>query len=227
MPQVAIEVCVDSVAGAVAAQRAGADRLELNCALELGGLTPSPGLVATVLEQVSIPVIAMARPRGGDFVYDDEEWRVIVRDIGVLLEIGVAGIACGALTPDGGVAEDRMDQLRQLVGERDLVFHKAFDQVDDWTRAGWQLSDLGVDRIMTSGGAACCAQGMEVLAEMQSTLGARMDLLPAGGIDAENVVALVEGTGVRQVHGRFSNSGALSAREMGAQVARIRSLVGG
>ena len=149
-----LEVCIASPRDALEASRAGADRLELNSALELGGLTPSAGLVGEVLRVTDLPVIAMVRPRAGGFCYDAEEQRVMLRDAEALLEQGVAGIAFGALTPAREIDQPFCRELVRLAGQAETVFHRAFDVIDDARTAARCLVDLHVTRLLTSGQAA-------------------------------------------------------------------------
>ncbi len=205
--QVLIEVCVASVDSAVAAENAGAARIELNSALELDGLTPSAGVVKRVVESLKIPVIAMARPRAGGFLYTGDQWQTLLADAEWLLAHGASGIAFGALDDAGKIDTERCRQMRQLTGNRELVFHKAFDQVSDPVDALERLIDVGVDRVMTSGLAATAMDGAAVIGQLVQQAGDRIEVLPAGRISASNVSALVDWTGATQVHGSFQGSG--------------------
>ena len=138
-PQILVEVCVDSLASALIAQQAGANRIELNLALQLDGLTPSAGLLRRVVSRLEIPVIAMARPRDGGFCYSADDWETLLTDADWLVRNGASGIAFGALSSDGSVDVQRCRQLRELVGEKELGFHKAFDKVTDPLQALEQL----------------------------------------------------------------------------------------
>ncbi len=199
-----VEVCVDSLEGALVAEQAGADRLELNAALELDGLTPSSGLTQAVLDRVSLPVISMVRPRSGDFCYRDHEWQTMLRSAAWLVDAGVAGLAFGAVTPSLTVDLDRCLEMRHLAAGRELVFHKAFDVLADWSTSTQQLIDAGVDRVMTSGRADGCLAGISAMQTLCRQTEGRLGILPAGGILASNVVELVRATGLKQVHGSFS-----------------------
>jgi copper homeostasis protein len=222
-----VEVCVDSLEAALIAEKSGADRLELNLALELDGLTPSPGLVQSVLEQVNLPVITMVRPRSGDFFYRPDEWTTMLRSAAWLLEAGVAGVAFGALNDNRTVDRRRCHEIRALVADRELVFHKAFDEIADWSEAGQQLIDIGIDRVMTSGRAAGCLAGVPAMQRLRCEFGGRLSVLPAGGISATNVVEVLEAVDVDQVHGSFSGGNprdfpAIEA-EIGAAVGNLKS----
>ena len=177
-----LEVCVAGVHDALEATAGGADRLELNSALELGGLTPSAGLMAEVIQAVDIPVIAMIRPRAAGFCYSSTELRVILRDIDKLLELGTDGIAVGMLTASGKVAKDACRQFVQLAGARSIVFHRAFDLVKNPDQALDQLAELGFTRVMTSGRAETALAGADRIAQWQREHGEHLEILPAAGV---------------------------------------------
>ena len=210
LPQVGkilVEVCVASLDAAMASQQAGADRIELNLALELDGLTPSAGLLQRVAKQIDMPIIAMARPRAGGFCYSTDDWETLLADAKWLLANGADGIAFGALNSTGQIDAVRCRQMRELVRTGVLVFHKAFDSVADPAAELNRLIDVGVDRVMTSGLAATALAGSAMIGELIQRSSGRIEILPAGRIGAENVAELVSQTGCRQVHGSFRNSG--------------------
>ena len=200
MSRITVEICCESLADAVAAETARADRLELVQALELGGLTPSPGLALVVGARVSTPFVAMVRPRGGDFVYPDAELEVMERDAGLLLEAGAAGIVFGCLTADGGVARRACQRLREAAGDAETVFHRAFDALSDPARALEELVDLGFTRVLTSGGQATALEGVERIRALVEQARGRIEVLAGGGIREENVEQIVRRTGCAQVH---------------------------
>jgi copper homeostasis protein len=204
---ITLEVCIDSVESAIAATEAGADRLELNAGLELGGLTPSPGLVAEVLASTSLPVIAMLRPRAGDFVYSDSEFRIIRRDAESLLSAGVTGLAFGFLDEFGNIDRPRTYALTALMSGRESVFHRAFDIVPSLNFALEELIDLGIWRVLTSGGAVTAIAGVPQLALLNEQAAGRIEILAGAGVKASNVRRLVDGSGCKQVHGTFRGPG--------------------
>ncbi len=199
---ITLEVCCGSYSDAVAAQRGGASRIELNSALSLGGLTPDIGSVLLCREAVTIPVIAMLRPRGGGFCYTNEEYRVMERGAGHLLEAGTDGLAFGFLKEDGSVDMQRTKAIVSLIHSfgREAVFHRAFDCTPDLFEAAAALAEAGVDRILTSGGEQTALLGAERLGMLKEALGERVELLAGSGVRAENVTGLLEASGVRQVH---------------------------
>lgn len=203
--QTQLEICTASVTDTVIAEAAGADRVELNTALPLGGLTPSPGMVRLALQQVSIPVIAMARPRESGFCYSEQEFQTLLDDVQWLVEAGVAGVAFGVLDEHGSVDVARCRQVLDRLGENQLaVFHRAFDLVTDKSTALETLIECGVDRVMTSGGAETAWQGRASIAELVRQATNRIEILPAGGIRVDHATNLVAETGVTQIHAGLS-----------------------
>lgn len=214
---VVLEVCIESADDAAAAARGGADRLELNSALVLDGLTPSLGLLAEVRRAAGTrtPVIAMARPRAGDFHYSDSEFRVLLRDARLLTDHGAEGIAFGILTGRGEIDVPRCRRVVRLIesqrkGRRRFqgpVFHRAFDRVRDPARALEQLIDLGVRRVMTSGQQPTALRGARLIADLVDQAAGRIEILPAGGVRPGNVAAIVSRTGCAQVHSSLREPG--------------------
>ena len=195
-----LEIAIASVEDAVSAQTGGADRLELNAALALGGLTPSSGTLLEVKQAVTLPVMVMVRPRGGGFCYSAADFRVMRRDIDLALAHGADGIVLGVLTEDGQVDLDRCRQLIGQVHGRTVVFHRAFDVTPDPFLALEQLIDLGVHRVMTSGQEASAYNGVALIAELIRRAAGRIEVLPAAGINRFTVADVVARTGCTQVH---------------------------
>ncbi len=199
-PRVLLEVAVASVGDARAAEAGGADRLELNAALALGGLTPSLGLLVEARAAVRAPLIGMARPRPGGFCYDADEWAVLRRDIDLLLAHGADGVAFGALTAGGEIDPARCREVVRQVGGRQAVFHRAFDVTPDPSAALEVLIDLGVRRVLTSGQQPTAARGAACLAGLVRQARGRIEILPAAGIHPDTVAQLLAETGCDQVH---------------------------
>jgi len=197
---VLVEVAVDSVAGARAAAAAGAQRLELCAALELGGLTPSLGLLAEVRAAVSLPVFAMVRPRGGDFLYDDGEFAAMVRDVQSLRAGGAAGIVSGALRTDGSLDAERIRELKLATGAAAFTCHRCFDLCADPPAALETLIELGVPRVLTSGQAASAPAGAAAIRALVQQARDRLIVMAGAGVRADNAAALVAASGVREVH---------------------------
>jgi copper homeostasis protein len=209
-----IEVCVSSVADAVEAAAVGADRIELCSALEVGGLTPSAALLESVVEMVSVPIMAMIRPRLGGFHYKADEFCTAIRDAEWALKLGAAGIVFGFLDADGSIDAARCRELVALAGARDTVFHRAFDFVPDPRAASDILMELGVKRLLTSGQRATAIEGADLIRKLVDRTAGTLEVMPGGGIRPDNVVQICERTGCNQVH--------LGA----ARVSRDKSLAG-
>jgi len=201
---VLVEACVDSAESARAAEAGGAGRIELSENLYEGGTTPSPGLIAFVRERVKIPVHVLVRPRGGDFIYDDDDVRVMLGDIAFAKAVGVDGIVLGALFPDGAVDDRSTRILVEAARPLSTAFHRAFDLVRDPFEALDTLIALGVDRVLTSGGAATALEGLETLAALAWRSEGRCTIIAAGGITEHNVGRIIADAGVHEVHVRAS-----------------------
>ena len=197
------EVCAGSVQDCINAQLGGADRVELNSALHLGGLTPSLAMLKLVKEKTSLKVICMDRPRAAGFCYDDVEIETMFEDAKILLENGADGISFGFLNFDATINMTETKKMVELIHQyqKEAVFHRAFDCVDDPMHAIKQLIDFGVDRILTSGLQPTAMQGTSVLEKLQSAFGDQIELLAGSGINANNIRALKEQTGLHQFHG--------------------------
>ena len=215
---VLIEAAVESLAAAQAAYAGGADRLELNSALKLDGLTPSLATLVAVKEQVPLPVIAMVRPRAGDFVYDDAEFLAMRKDAEALLERGADGLAFGFLTAESAVDQRRTRELVQMIGPKVSVFHRAFDVTPDPFGALEMLIDLGVTRVLTSGQQPSASEGAELIRRLIERASGRIEILPGAGISPKNAADLIVRTGARQIHGSFGG---------GRLVAATRAVVAG
>ena len=197
------EVCAGSVQDCINAQLGGADRVELNSALHLGGLTPSLAMLRLVKEKTSLKVVCMDRPRAAGFCYDEVETETMFEDAKILLENGADGISFGFLNSDATINVTETKKMVELIHQyqKEAVFHRAFDCVDDPMHAIKQLIDCGVDRILTSGLQPTAMQGASVLEKLQSEFGNRIELLAGSGINANNIRTLKEQTGIHQFHG--------------------------
>jgi copper homeostasis protein len=198
-----LEVAVADVDDAVAAQSLGADRLELNSGMALGGLTPSLGLLRDVLSAVAIPVVVMIRPRPGGFCYSASQWTVAQRDAALALEAGAAGIVFGVLDHDGNVDVRRTADMVALAGPREVVFHRAFDLTRDWTQAVDALIELRVTRILTSGQQPTAVAGTACLQSLLRRAANRIQIVAGSGVRCSVIERLYD-LGLRQFHGTFS-----------------------
>ena len=158
-----LEVCVDSYASAMAAISGGADRLELCSALAVGGLTPSPALLRQIREVSSIPVRCLMRTRGGDFLYTPEEIRQMAAEISMLKQAGADGFVIGCLDADGNLDVRAMMPLLEAAEGAGLTLHRCIDVSRDLCKTYRDAADLGIDTVLTSGGAGNCLSGMETI----------------------------------------------------------------
>ncbi|HEX3820361.1 MAG TPA: copper homeostasis protein CutC [Candidatus Sulfotelmatobacter sp.] len=200
MQKVLIEVCVDSVASAVAAERGGAERIELCSDLFEGGITPSAGLIESVRARISIGLHVIIRPRPGDFCYSEEEFQVMRRDIQIARDLQVDGMALGILDPAGKIDVRRTRQLVEMALPLNVTFHRAFDMTADVLQSLNDVCATGADRILTSGGAPDSTQGAEAIRQLVETAGDRITIMAGGGIRPPNAAAIVKRTGVREIH---------------------------
>jgi len=194
------EVCVDSVAGALAAQDAGAQRVELCANLVEGGTTPSLGMLELTRQLISIALNVIIRPRGGDFYYSDFEFEVMLRDVKAARAAGADGVVIGLLLPDGQIDRERTRILIEAARPMSVTFHRAFDMCRDPQTALEALIELGIERLLTSGLQASAAQGAECIAQLVQQAGDRIIIMAGGGINAENLPALAAATHIRECH---------------------------
>ena len=199
---VTVEICCGSLTDAIeACSVKEADRIELNCALELGGLTPS---AATVKQAVGLskPVIAMVRPRGAGFVYKKAKKETMFEDAKLFLDYGVSGIVFGSLNKDQTVDAAFTEKMVQLIHSygKEAVFHRAFDETPDLFAACETLVSLGIDRILTSGGKPDVLKGADVIEKLIREYGERIEILPGGGVSEANIRSVLEKTASKQIH---------------------------
>lgn len=198
--KVLIEVCVDTVESAIAAQTGGADRVELCDNLMEGGTTPSFGAIEQARKNLEIGLHVIIRPRGGDFLYSDLEYEIIKRDIEICKKIGADGVVIGILTADGEIDAERTKQLVDLARPLSVTFHRAFDVTKDARKSLETLISLGIDRVLTSGQEPTAFEGIEMLAELVGQAGDRITILGCGSLNPRNAKRFVEKTGVKEIH---------------------------
>lgn len=211
---VGVEVCVDSVEGALAAQRGGAVRVELCDNLFEGGTTPSAGTIALARQHISIDLNVIIRPRGGDFCYSDIEFAVMRRDIEMAKSLGANGVVIGLLKRDGTIDVARTATLIELARPLTVTFHRAFDVCRDPFAALETLIDLGVDRILTSGQERTVLEGLDLITELVAQANDRIIIMPGGGIAERHVAKIVATSGAREIHvsGRSAVDSAMEYR---------------
>ena len=195
-----MEVCVDSIASAQNAEAGGASRIELCANLVEGGTTPSCGLLKVVKRRVKVPVFVMVRPRGGDFVYTEDEFSVMEEDVRALKDCGADGFVFGILTPSGGVDVERCAQLLQLCRPLPVTFHRAFDMVRDPFEALGDILRVKFDRILTSGRCSTALGGIKLISQLVERAQSQILIMPGGGINEENLETILRGTGVVEFH---------------------------
>ncbi len=195
-----IEICVDSVEGAIAAERGGADRVELCDNLIEGGTTPSAGAIKLARARLRIGLQVIVRPRGGDFLYTATEFEVMKEDIRTAKTLGADGVVLGCLTSAGDIDAARTSELIGLARPMNVTFHRAFDMCRDARQSLEALIELHVDRVLTSGQESTCLEGQEFLAELHRQSAGRIIVLPGGGLTPRNIRRVVEATGVTEVH---------------------------
>lgn len=197
-----VEICTGSYADCMAAFHGGAERVELNSALSVGGLTASVAVLRRVKKETMLKVICMVRPRAGGFCYDEAETKIMMEEARLLLENGADGIAFGFLHADGTVHRERTLQMSELIHSfgKEAVFHRAFDVTKDPFQAMEVLLSCKIDRLLTSGQRAKAMQGSELIAQLQDRFGDRIEILAGSGVNAQNAGELLARTGIRQVH---------------------------
>jgi copper homeostasis protein len=195
-----LEVCIDSVESAIAAERGGANRVELCADLLEGGVTPGAGLIASVRRHIAIDLFVMIRSRAGDFCYTDFEFEVMREEILSARRLGADGVVLGLLDEDGHVDLHRTRELVELAAPMPVTFHRAIDMTPDPVAALEDVVSTGATRILTSGGAPSVPLGLVTIARMVDAARGRVSIMPGGGIRPHNIVAIAQATGALEFH---------------------------
>ena len=195
-----IEGCVDCLPSALAADRGGADRLELCANLSIGGTTPSRALLRQVKAQCRARVNVLVRPRFGDFLYDGAELAEMAEEIAAARDLGADGVVIGVLTPDGSLDTDAMARLMEHAGGLEVTLHRAFDMARDPLETLERAIALGCTTILTSGQANDALSGADTLAALKRAADGRIDIMAGSGVRRENIRAIYEKTGIRVFH---------------------------
>jgi copper homeostasis protein len=198
--RVCLEVCVESVEYALAAERGGADRIELCTDLSSGGITPSFGLMQSVRRHVRIPVYALIRPRAGNFFYSDPEFEVMRNDVLAAKQSAMNGVVLGILQRNGRVDVDRTRMLIALARPLPVTFHRGFDESPNPDAALEEVIEAGASRILTSAGKMLATDGLSTLTRLVQTAGNRIVIMPCGGINDENVLHVLQETAAHEIH---------------------------
>jgi copper homeostasis protein len=201
-----LEISVETLEFALAAERGGADRIELCGNLSVGGITPDAELLRAVRGQVRIPIFSMVRPRGGDFVYSSTEFSEMRRSITDAKESGMDGVVLGVLTKDHRVDVERTRELVEFAKSLPVTYHRAFDEAADLHQALEDVIESGVKRILTSGGAKSALDGAAMLAKLVEAAGKRIVIVPGAGISAANIRQVAQQTRAREFHSGLSTA---------------------
>ena len=194
-----LEVCVDSFESAQAAQRGGADRLELCGDLLVGGVTPSPFLIEKV-QKLDVPVNVLLRPRFGDFLYTESEKDILFKEVQMCRKMGVNGVVLGALEADGRLDKPFLHDLVAEAGPLHKTFHRAFDVCLDAEEGMEEAIKLGFDTILSSGQAPTALQGASTLSQLQKKANGRITIMAGSGVKSTNLLELIATTGLTAYH---------------------------
>lgn len=195
-----IEICIDSVESAIAAEDGGAARVELCDYLAGGGTTPSAGMIEVVRKKINIGLHVLIRPRRGDFLYSDDELEVMKRDIKTCREFGANGVVLGVLTRKGTVDIGKMKELMAHCDNLSITFHRAFDMTPNPLKALDDLLELKVHRLLTSGQEETALQGVDLIRALNKRAAGKIIIMPGSGVNEENVSEIIAKTGVHEVH---------------------------
>ncbi|WP_299392590.1 copper homeostasis protein CutC [uncultured Gelidibacter sp.] len=194
-----LEICASNYQSAITAQKSGAHRIELCSELAVGGVTPSYGLIKHVMQELSIPVFVLIRPRSGNFTYSDAEFEIMKQDIQMCKELGCQGIVSGILNLDNSIDTARTQELVELAQPMAFTFHRAFDWTPNPFEALNTLIDLKVDRILTSGQCNSAENGILILNQLHKMAEGKLIILPGSGINRNNIL-IFKGAGFTEVH---------------------------
>lgn len=194
------EICVDSVAGVRAAREAGAHRVELCADLMEGGITPTSGMIRRARTVSGIGLNAIIRPRGGDFLFDDDEFAIMGSDIDAAKAGGADGVVIGMLNADGTIDAARTRELIARARPLSVTFHRAFDMTPEPFAALETLITLGVDRVLTSGQEESVLEGLPLIRELINRAGEQIIVMPGGGITARNAARIIAEARPREIH---------------------------
>ncbi|MEQ1828795.1 MAG: copper homeostasis protein CutC [Pirellula sp.] len=208
-----LEVCVDSVRGAIIAANSGAQRIELCDLLDVGGITPSETLIVDVRRNVSLPIVVLIRCRPGDFEYTTHELDSMLAQCERAVQLGAGGLALGGLKPGKELDYEFLSMAKSLALNAELVVHRAFDSVSNPEHAIHRLIDMGFHRILSSGGPVSATGGLDQLRLFVEWANHRIQILPAGGVGPENAREILERTACTQLHGSFRNKQAIEDRK--------------
>lgn len=195
-----IEIAVSDFNTTASAIEGGADRIELCANLAEGGTTPSYGTIVQCREAFDVALFPIIRPRGGDFLYNDEEFKIMLGDVKLCKQLGCDGVVIGMLNPDGSVDVKRTAALIEAAYPLSTTFHRAFDRCSNPFEAMEQLIEIGCERILTSGQQPAAPEGVELIAELNRIGGHRIIIMPGSGVRKENIKDMAQKTGCTEFH---------------------------
>ncbi|HVU56966.1 MAG TPA: copper homeostasis protein CutC [Puia sp.] len=195
-----LEICSFDLLSALIAQEAGAHRIELCAGPAEGGTTPGPGLIKAARERIHIDIYPIIRPRGGDFLYTDEEFDIMVKEVAYCKQMGCNGVVIGILNPDGTIDKRRVARLVDMAYPLGVTFHRAFDWAVNPFEAMEDIINLGCERILTSGQRPTAPEGAELINELVRQADDRIIIMPGSGVRADNILALAEKTDASEFH---------------------------
>lgn len=195
-----LEVCCGLLASALAAQEGGAHRVELCANLYEGGTTPSHGTLSLAREKLRIKINVLVRPRGSDFVYNEDEMEIIRRDVSRCKNLGIDGVVIGFLTSEGEIDIEKTNEITKLARPMSVTFHRAFDMCKDPYVALEELIEIGVDRILTSGQKNMAPEGIDLIADLVKKAGDRVIIMPGAGLEVENIAEFHAKVGAKEYH---------------------------
>ena len=201
-----VEICCNSILSARNAKAGGANRIELCQALGEGGTTPSAAAIEYCVKELNLQTRVLIRPRGGNFVYDNDEMRVILRDIELAKRLGAHAVVVGFLTAEGDIDTENTRRAVEAADGMGITFHRAFDECRNPKEALEQIIDCGCHKLLTSGCKATAWEGREMLKKLQSQAGRRIGIIGASGITVDNVHQLVLETGLYEVHASLKHT---------------------
>ena len=195
-----IEICANSVASCLEAQKGGAYRVELCAGIPEGGTTPSYGEIAVARELLNIKLNIIIRPRGGDFLYSDVEHKTMLHDIEMAKKLGVDGVVIGCLKADGTIDMERNRELIAAAEGMSVTFHRAFDMCKNPFESLEQIIALGCDRLLTSGQQPTAIEGISLLSQLVEKAGDRIIIMPGSGVNENNIAILADETKAKEFH---------------------------
>lgn len=221
-----LEISVESVDAAMAAERGGADRIEICGDLSVGGVTPAANLMMGTRANVQVPIFAMIRPRGGNFLYSKEEFAEMRESIQLTKQFQMDGVVLGILTADSRIDVERAQELVALAAPMEVTFHRAFDECSDLRKGLEEVIETGATRLLTSGGKRTAPEALAVLWELVRMAGERIVVMPGSGLHAGNIRAAVASTGAREFHAGLSSVVADAVGNIEAFEVEVERMVG-